>query len=56
MSVSTVEKSGCFMRRQNGPEDANIGAVVVLVIVAAVGGGDDDNDDNSQAYTFSFLF
>ena len=55
MSVSIVEKSGCFMRRQNWPEDTNIGAVV-LVIVAAVGGGDDDNDYNSQAYTFSFLF
>jgi hypothetical protein len=36
MPGNIVEKSGCFMQRQNGPVDAYIGTVVVLVIVATV--------------------
>ena len=31
-----VEKSGCFMRRRNGPVDTYIGTVVIVIVVVVV--------------------
>jgi hypothetical protein len=36
MPGGILEKSGCFMQRQNGPVDAYISAVVVLVVVVMI--------------------